>query len=425
LPLVAIARRRDGRTRKDTVAAAQDDTPLNLRVDPACASDLDRSVRKLHFFLSLALLSVAVATLAGCSKSSDQGSAPAAKTIKIGLAAVKSGSDAQIGGTMLQGSQIAIDEWNAKGGVLGQQIETISLDDEGKPDKAVNVAQALVDDGVSAVLGHLNSGCTIPASRVYNQAKVIQITPGSTNPQYTEQGYPYAFRICGRDDQQGQVAGAYLRDTLKLDKIAILHNKTAYGEGLATEVKKTFEAKGGTVVVFDGIGQDDNDFSANVSKIKGSGAQAFFWGGMYGQGGPLCVKMRQAGLNIPFVSGDGCFDQTFIDTVGANASDIYLTFGKDYHSAPAAQPFLDKYKAKYGPEGAYSVYGYDAANVYLTAVQQAGTLDPDKVAAVMKSQSFDTILGKVEFDAKGDVKASGFVLWTIKDGKLQVVPAAQ
>jgi branched-chain amino acid transport system substrate-binding protein len=381
-------------------------------------------VRKLHFLLSLTVISIAALT--GCSKSSDQAqTTPAASTIKIGLAGVKSGSDAQIGLTMMQGSQVAIDEWNAKGGVLGRQIETITLDDEGKPDKAVNVAQTLVDDGVVAVLGHFNSGCSIPASRVYNQGKVLQISPGSTNPQYTEQGYPFAFRICGRDDQQGQVTGAFLHDTLKLNTIAILHNKTAYGEGLATEVKKTFEAKGGTVVVFDGIGQDDNDFSANVSKIKGSGAQAFFWGGMYGQGGPLCVKMRQAGLNIPFVSGDGCFDQTLIDTVGANATDVYLTFGQDYHNLPAAAPFLKKYNEKYGQEGAYSAYGYDAANVYLTAVQQAQSTDSDKVAAAMKSHTYDTILGKVEFDDKGDVKASSYVLWTIKDGKFQVLPPAQ
>jgi len=219
------------------------------------------------------------------------------------------------------------------------------------------------------------------------------------------------------------VAGAYLHDQLKLTKIAVLHNKTAYGEGLANEVKKTFEAKGGTVTMFQGIGQDENDFSANISVIKGSGAEGFFWGGMYGQGGPLCVKMRQTGLNIPFVSGDGCFDKTFVDTVGANAPDVYLSFGPDYHKMPTAQPFLDKYKAKYGhEEGAYSVYGYDAANVLLTAIAQAGSTDADKVAAVMKSRSFDTILGKVEFDAKGDLKQSGFVLWTIKDGKLQALP---
>ena len=377
-------------------------------------SDIDRCVRKLSIFLSLAIITVGLA-LVGCQKSPE--------TIKIGLAAVQTGSDAQIGATMLYGSQIAIDEWNAKGGVLGKKIETISLDDEGKPDKAVNVAHSLVDAGVIAVLGHLNSSCTIPAAKVYSEGKIIQITPGSTNPQYTDLGYPYAFRICGRDDQQGSVAGAYMHDVLKLNKIAILHNKTAYGEGLATEVKKTFEAKGGTVTMFQGIGQDERDFRSNISVLKGSGAEGFFWGGMYGQGGPLCVQLRQAGLNIPFVSGDGCFDQTFIDTVGANAPNVLLSFGKDYHHLPAAQTFLEKYKETYHhEEGAYSVYGYDAANVLLTAIAQAGTTDADKVAAIMKSRSFDTILGQVEFDAKGDVKQSGFVLWTIKDGKLQALP---
>ena len=373
-------------------------------------------MRKLPFFLSLAVVLVIGAALVGCQKGQD--------TIKIGLAAVQSGSDAQIGATMLDGSQIAIDEWNAKGGVLGKQIETISLDDEGNAQKANTVAHNLVDDGVVAVLGHLNSNCTIPASIVYNDGKVIQITPGSTNPKYTEQGFPYAFRICGRDDQQGPVAATFLHDQLKLTKIAILHNKTAYGEGLATEVKKTFESLGGQVTMFQGIGQDENDFSANLSVIQGSGAEGFFWGGMYGQGGPLCVKMRQAGVNIPFVSGDGCYAQPFIDTVGGAAQNVFISFGKDYGSRPEAQAFVQKYKETYQRDvGAYSVYGYDAANVLLTAIQQAGSTDPDKVSAVMKSRPFDTILGKVEFDDKGDVKTSGFVLWTIKDGKFVSLPA--
>jgi branched-chain amino acid transport system substrate-binding protein len=386
-----------------------------LRVDPAGAGDLDNGVRKLSILLSLAVLLVVGVSLVGCQKAPD--------TIKVGLAAVQSGSDAQIGATMLYGSQIAIDEWNAKGGVLGKHIDTISLDDEGNAQKANTVAHNLVDDGVVAVLGHLNSNCTIPASIVYNAGKVLQITPGSTNPKYTEQGFPYAFRICGRDDQQGPVAGKYMHDVLKLNKIAILHNKTAYGEGLATEVKKTFESLGGQVTMFEGVGTDENDFSANISKMQGSGAEGFFWGGMYGQGGPLLVKMRQSGVNIPFVTGDGCYAQPFIDTIGAKAANVYLSFGKDYHQNPAAQSFVKSYNDKYHQDiGAYSVYGYDAANVLLTAIAQAGSTDADKVAAVMKSRSFDTILGKVEFDEKGDVKGSGFVMWTIKDGKFEVLP---
>lgn len=360
-----------------------------------------------------------VLALAGCGGGSKQESS----TIKIGLAGAQSGSDAQIGLSMLNGSKIAIDEWNAKGGVLGKKIETIVLDDEGKSDKAVNVAQTLVDDGVAAVIGHFNSNCTIPASGVYDAAKVLEISPGSTNPKYTDQGFADAFRICGRDDAQGKVAAAFLHDTLKLSKIAILDDKTSYGQGIADEVNKNFQAAGGQVVMYQGFGKDEHDFRANIDVIKGSGAQALFWGGMYGQGGPLFVQMRQAGVTIPFVSDDGVFDPAFANTVGNDASNLFFTFGKDYRGLPAAQPFLQKYQQTYHePEGSYSVYGYDAANVIFTAMTKAGTTDADKVAAVMKSQPFDTILGRIEFNEKGDVKESGYIIWTIKGGKFGVLP---
>jgi branched-chain amino acid transport system substrate-binding protein len=390
-----------------------------LLFDPSGGRDLDRSVRFTTRF-TLATIGAGLLLLTGCQKR--EGGAAGTGDINIGLAGAQSGADAQIGLSMLNGSRVAIDEWNAKGGVLGRKINPIVFDDEGKPDKAVNVAETLVDDNVVAVIGHFNSGCTIPASRVYNDAKVVEISPGSTNPQYTEQGFPYAFRICGRDDAQGSVAAAFLRDTLKLDKIAILDDKTSYGEGIANEVKKNFEAKGGQVVMFQGIGKDEKDFRANIDVIKGSGAQALFWGGMYGQGGPLYVQMHQAGLTIPFVSDDGAFDPAMIDTVGANAPDVYVTFGKDYHGKPGADAFIKKYNDTFHQaEGGYSVYGYDAANVLFTAMTKAGTTDADKVAAVMKGQPFDTILGRIEFNAKGDVKQAGYVIWTIKDGKFQVL----
>jgi branched-chain amino acid transport system substrate-binding protein len=379
-------------------------------------------VRKLPLFLSLAAVLVVGLFLAGCQKGADT-SAPA--TIKIGLAGAMTGSDGEIGMSMLNGSKVAIDEWNAKGGVLGKQIEAIALDDEASGQKAVTVAQSLIDAGVVAVIGHFNSGCTIPASRLYNDAKIVEISPGSTNPQYTEQGFPYAFRVCGRDDQQGAVISTFLHDQLKLNKIAILDDKTTYGEGLATVVKNAFEAKGGTVVMFQGIGKDDRDFRANIAVVQGSGAEAFVWGGMYGQGGPLCVQLREAGLTMPFVSDDGCQDQSFVNTVGGTAQNVFVSFGKDYSSQPEAQAFVQKYKNTYQRDvGAYSVYGYDAANVLLTAIDKAQSTDPDKVAAVMKSQPFDTIQGQIEFDAKGDLKVADYVIWTIKDGKLQELPAS-
>jgi branched-chain amino acid transport system substrate-binding protein len=374
-------------------------------------------VRKFPLPPSLAIVLAVSVALTGCQKAGD---AQAPATIKIGLAGAQTGSDGEIGLSMLNGSKVAIDEWNAKGGVLGKKIETISLDDEASGQKAVTVAQSLIDAGVVAVIGHFNSGCTIPASRIYNDAKIVEISPGSTNPQYTEQGFPYAFRICGRDDQQGAVIANYLHDELKVSKIAILDDKTTYGEGLATVVKNIFESKGGQVVMFQGIGKNDLDFRANISVVNGSGAEAFVWGGMYGQGGPLCVQLRQAGLTLPFISDDGCMDQKFVDTVGANAPNVFVSFGKDYSGRPEAQAFVKKYQDTYNRSvGSYSVYGYDAANVLLTAIEKAQSTDADKVAAVIKSQRFDTIQGDIEFDAKGDLKVADYVIWTVKDGKLQ------
>jgi branched-chain amino acid transport system substrate-binding protein len=379
-------------------------------------------VRKLLLLLSLALAVIAGAILTGCGKGGGSGTAapPAAATIKIGMAGVLTGGDGQIGASMLNGSQIAIDEWNAKGGLLGRQIEPVVLDDEGSPPKAVTVAQTLIDDGVVAVIGHFNSGCTIPASRFYNDAKILEISPGSTNPQYTEQGFPYAFRICGRDDQQGAVIADFLRETKKLNKIAILDDKTTYGKGLATVVKSAFEAKGGTVPMFQDIDAKDFDFHTSITVAQSAGAEAIVWGGMYKGGGPLVVQMRQAGLAIPFVSDDGCQDQNFVDTVGGNATDVFVSFGKDYNSTPAAQDFIAAYKKKYNQDvGSYSIYGYDAAQVIFAAMDKAQSTDADKVAAVLKSQPFDTIQGRIEFDAHGDLKVADYVIWTIKDGKLQ------
>ena len=370
-------------------------------------------MRKLLLSLLPALAIVAGLVVTGCGKSGPD-------TIKVGLAGVLTGGDGQIGASMLNGSQIAIDEWNAKGGVLGKQIEPVVIDDGGSGQQAVSSAQSLIDAGVVAVIGHFNSSCTIPASRLYNGANIIEISPGSTNPQYTEQGYPHAFRICGRDDQQGAVIANFLRDQQKLDKIAILDDKTTYGEGIAKIVKAAFEAKGGQVVMFQGVDANDFDFRANISVAQGAGAQALMWGGMYKGGGPLCVQAREANLNVPFISDDGCQDQKFVDTVGANAQNVFVSFGKDYTSSPAAQAFIAAYKKKYNQDvGSYSIYGYDAAQVLLTAIQKAGTTDADKVTAVLKGQPFDTIQGQIEFDSKGDLKVADYVIWTVKDGKLQ------
>lgn len=367
----------------------------------------------MNTFKATLTAAFAVLALAGCQKKAD--------TIKIGLAGVQTGPDGEIGAAPIRGSQIAIDEWNAKGGLLGKQIESVNRDDEGKPDQAVAVANELVSAKVCAVLGHFNSGCSLPASDIYNQAGVLQLTPASTNPTITERGLPHLFRACGRDDQQGVVSAAFAFDSLKVTQIAILHDKTAYGQGLAEAFKKSFEAKGGKAVVFEGVGGDELDFRASIASLTKAGAQAIFWGGMYKQGGPLYNQMRQGGFKGAILGGDGIYEAELIKTVGPKADSVYITFGPDFNSLPQAKPFLAAYKAKYNQDaGGYAIYGYDAANVLLSAIKIAGTTNADTVAKVLRSQEWPTLAGSIAFDAKGDLKKANYVIWTIREGKFVV-----
>ena len=367
---------------------------------------------KTSHLASLLLAAAAGFVVTGCNSSD---------TIKIGLAGVQTGPDGEIGSAPIRAAQIAIDEWNAKGGVLGKKIESVNRDDEGKPAQAVSVAQELVSSGVVAVVGHWNSGCTMPASDIYSQAKILEISPASTSPLVTERKIQTLFRVCGRDDQQGSVSGAFARDSLKLEKVAVLHNKSTYGQGIATEFKKTFESKGGKVVVFDGLSEDELDFRATIANLVKAGAQAVFWGGMYNQGGPFYNQLRQAGFKGALLGGDGIYDKELIKTVGGTADSIFVTFGPDYNAIPAAKKLLDTYRSKYGKEpGGYTLYGYEAANVLLSAIKKAGSTDAAKVAAALRSQEWPSLMGPLSFDGKGDLKKANYVIWTVRKGAFAV-----
>lgn len=351
-----------------------------------------------------------VAMLAGCGHSD--------KNIKIGYGGVLTGPDGQLGTKTLNGSLVAVDEWNAKGGVLGKQVEIIQRDDEAKPNQAVGVAQELCASGVVAVIGHFNSGCTIPASSIYQENNILEITPASTNPQVTERGIPTLFRLCGRDDQQGRVSAEYAATKLNLKKVAVLHNKSAYGQGLAEEFKRRFTELGGTVTSFVGVPQEELNFRAEISRVKSEGVDGVFWGGMYAQGGPFFNQLREAGLGLPFLSGEGCFEQEFVNTVGNNATGAFLSFGPDYTAKPEAKHFLEKYRKDYGDEGPYSIYGYEAMNILLGAIQESGSTDAKKLAATIRSHKWETTMGTLQFDGKGDLTKTNFIIWTVKNGKL-------
>jgi branched-chain amino acid transport system substrate-binding protein len=267
------------------------------------------------------------------------------------------------------------------------------------------------------VIGHFNSGCTIPASQIYHDSKVVAITPASTNPMVTDSGFEGVFRVCGRDDQQGSVGGKYAVEILKAKKIAILHDKTAYGQGLADEFKKTIQSLGIEPVYYGGVPKEETDFRAVVTAIKNAEPDLWYFGGIYDQGGPLLNQARQVGLTAPLMSGDGLIDKELIKTAGKNAEGTFLTFGPDPDKVPSAKAFLEKYRKLHGEPGPYSIYGYDACNVLLAGIAKAGSTEFKAIAGTLHQTKFDTAMGTLEFDAKGDIKGSYYVVWVVKNGE--------
>lgn len=332
-------------------------------------------------------------------------------TIKIGVGAPLTGPNAKPGQDILNGVKLAVEEKNAAGGVLGKQVELLQEDDRSDPREGIVVANKLVNSGAVGVIGHYNSGVSIPASEeVYAPSKVVNITPGSTNPKYTERGLKWVFRTIGRDDMQGKV-GAAFAVSHQLKNVAIIHNKGAYGQGLAEEFKKNLEAGGGKTLIFDGINKDDKDFSPILTKIKTLKPDLIFYGGEYQDGALFSRQAKQVGLKAPIMGGDALYDKDYIKLTGPEyATGNYITFSTGNQS----DSFREHYTAKYGELGPYSAYAYDAAQVLLAAIEKAGGTDPEKVRdAVAATKDFPGVTGSISFDAKGDLTQAGFAVWQV------------
>ncbi len=337
--------------------------------------------------------------------------------IKIGVAGPMTGDQAKMGTDFRNGVTLAVDEWNSKGGVLGKKIEMLVEDDQHDPKQAVSIANKLVDSGVIGVIGHFNSSCSIPASDVYNRAGIPMITPASTNPELTERGYKGVFRVCGRDDQQGKVAADFVLNYLKAKRVAILQDKTTYGQGLANEFRKFLDNKA-EVVYYGGIVQGDKDFKMVLSAVKEKAPDIIYFGGIYPEAGLLVRQARELDIKAPFMSGDGVIDPKFIEIAGAKAAEgTYLTFSPDPRNIPSAREFITKYTARFGELGPYSIYAYDATNILLRAVQEAGSTDSSKIIDKLHSLEFNGATGNIRFDQKGDVTHAGYVVWITKGGK--------
>ena len=291
--------------------------------------------------------------------------------IKMGVGAPITGPDAAFGLQLKNGAEQAVADINASGGILGQKVTIEAGDDAADAKQGRSVANQFVGDGVTFVVGHFNSSVTMPASDAYNEAGVLQITPGSTNPQITERGFPMLFRTCGRDDQQGAVAAAYLVANAKGKKIAIIHDKSTYGKGLADETRKALAAAGVHDVMYEGLNKGEKDFSAIVSKIKSVDADIVFFGGVHTEGGLLVRQMRDQGVKAVLMGGDGIASQEFAAIAGPGVEGTLMTFPPDPRLRPEAAPVVKEFEAKnYNPE-TYTLYSYAAVQAIKQGIEKA------------------------------------------------------
>ncbi len=337
--------------------------------------------------------------------------------IKLGVAGPITGANAAFGAQLKNGAEQAVEDINAKGGVMGQKIVLQTGDDASDPKQGVSLANKFAADGVKWVVGHFNSGVSIPASEVYQESGIVQITPASTNPKFTERSLWNTFRTCGRDDQQGAVAGAYLASHFKGKKVAVVHDKTPYGKGLADETQKAMEGKGLKAVLYEGVNTGEKDYSALVSKLKQQNVDVVYFGGLHTEAGLIIRQMRDQGLKAPMMSGDGITDKEFVQIAGPGADGTFMTFGPDARKNPNAKDAVAKFKAKnYDPE-AYTLYTYASVQILAQAAEGAKSTDGKKIAEYMKSgKTFKTVIGDITFDKKGDITRPDYVMYVWKKG---------
>jgi branched-chain amino acid transport system substrate-binding protein len=298
----------------------------------------------------------------------------------------------------------------------GEQIKFVLGDDVSDPKQGMSVANKFVADGVKFVVGPFNSGVAIPTSEVYAENGILMVSPAATNPVYTERGLWNTFRTCGRDDAQGGVAGKYLADNFKDKKIAVVHDKTPYGQGLADETKKALNAEGVNEVMYEGVNTGDKDFSALIGKMKEAGVEIIYWGGLHTEAGLIIRQAKDQGLGAKLVSGDGIVNNELAAIAGDAVEGTLNTFGPDPTLRPENKDLVAKFVAEgFNPE-AYTLYAYAAMQSIAGAAAAAGSNDPEAVAAALKGGTFNTVLGDLGFDEKGDPKLPGYVMYEWRKG---------
>lgn len=353
--------------------------------------------------------------------------APASETLKIGHVAPLTGGIAHLGKDNENGARMAIEEINAAGGLKvadkTYKLEIVAEDDKADPKEGTLAAQKIVDSGAVAVIGHLNSGTTIPASKIYSDANMTQISPSATNPKYTEQGFKTAFRVVANDNQQGAVLANYAADSLKAKTIAIVDDRTAYGQGLADVVERVAKAKGMKVVAREFTNDKATDFNAILTKVRATKPDVVMYGGMDATAGPMAKQMTQLGIKSTLLAGDGVCSPEFIKLAGDASGILHCSqAGEAVEKLAKGTEFTDKYKKRFNADvQIYSPYSYDAIYVVADAIKRAGKADRASITAAMPATSYSGLTGTVAFDDKGDVKGGAISMFKIVNGKMEYV----
>ena len=347
---------------------------------------------------------------------------PETVTVKIGSASPLTGSQAHIGIDIRNGVQLAIEDANAANleiGGIKVKFEMVPEDDEANPTKATTVAQKLVDAKVAGVVGHFNSGASIPASKIYSDAGIPQISPSSTNPKYTLQGFKTTFRVVAHDDQQGPTLGAYAVEKLKVRTVAVIDDSTAYGQGLADAFERTVKAGGVKVVAREHTTDKDTDFKAILTRIKGRKPDLVMFGGIDPQAGPMVKQMSELGIKAKFIGGDGMQTPNFIKLAGNAAEGAMASIpGLPKEQMPGGKEFLAKYKAKFNAEvELFAPMGYDAVMVFIDAMKRAGSTAPAKFLPELGKTKYQGVIGPIAFDDKGDLVNGPITIYVVKAGK--------
>ncbi|QDG55554.1 MULTISPECIES: branched-chain amino acid ABC transporter substrate-binding protein [Pseudomonas] len=363
-------------------------------------------------FNKTALIGLALSSLASAMAQADQ-------TVLIGLAGPLTGPSARIGKDLENGAQLAIDQANAKHPTINGEAVTFKLvseDDQSDPRTAVTVAQRLVDEGVVGVVGHWNTGTSIPAARVYHDAGIAQVAPVATGHAYTQQGFDTSFRIMGHDDDGGQVAGRYALNTLKAQRIAVIDDRTAFGQGLADQFVKSIEAGGAKVVAREYVDDKTIDFSAVLTNIRSQNPDLIFFGGVDAQAAPLARRIKQLGIKAPLMGAGGFVSQTFLQLAQNEGEGVIaLEPGLAIAQMPGGKAFEQAYKERYKTAiELHAPFAYDGVGVLVAAIEKAGSTDPQKYLPVLRAISYPGVTGTIAFDAEGNLKQPSFTVYQVK-----------